>query len=468
MFIRELLPFVENYLDELDKALRVYAPEKALSRTQRYWLGFCIMGILLTNSVNWAGFARSSLGQYKANALCWMFRHSKIAWELLFHMSLRIVLERYGITEGILAVDDTDKKRSKSAKKIYGLHKVKDKSTGGFFMGQGLVFLVLVTPRVTIPAGFAFHRPDPKLSQWYKENERLKRKGIPAPDRPKKPERSAKYPTMAIISLTLLSEFKKYHPQIRIQAIVADALYGTAEFMDGASACFGGVQVVSQLRSNQKVKFRNRTLSVKAYFERYPGISQKIRIRGGEEVLVHICSARLYVHAHGKKRFVIALKYEGETEYRYLVAADLTWRTVDIVQVYTLRWLIEVFFQDHKANEGWGKLTKQIGKEGSHRSLTLSLLVDHCIMFHPDQLAFLENNLPAKTVGSLCETIRVESILVLIQDILSKNDPNSEFERLSTFLKEQFSKQNLSDKHMNARIWGNFQPSPSLRYRAAA
>jgi len=77
MFIRELLPFVENYLNELDKALRVYAPGKALSRTQRYWLGFCIMGILLTNSVNWTGFARTSLGQYKANALCWMFRHSK-------------------------------------------------------------------------------------------------------------------------------------------------------------------------------------------------------------------------------------------------------------------------------------------------------------------------------------------------------------------------------------------------------
>ncbi|VFN08016.1 MAG: hypothetical protein BECKG1743D_GA0114223_112391, partial [Candidatus Kentron sp. G] len=38
----------------------------------------------------------------------------------------------------------------------------------------------------------------------------------------------------------------------------------------------------------------------------------------------------------GKKRFVIALKYEGETDYRYLVASDLTWRTDDIVQAFTL------------------------------------------------------------------------------------------------------------------------------------
>ena len=53
-------------------------------------------------------------------------------------------------------------------------------------------------------------------------------------------------------------------------------------------------------------------------------------------------SARLAVCAHGKRRFVIALKYPGETEYRYLVATDLSWRTLDIVQAYTLRWLVEI------------------------------------------------------------------------------------------------------------------------------
>lgn len=40
-----------------------------------------------------------------------------------------------------------------------------------------------------------------------------------------------------------------------------------------------------------------------------------------------MASARLHVHAHGKKRFVIALKYEGENKYRYIIACDLrkTW-----------------------------------------------------------------------------------------------------------------------------------------------
>lgn len=36
--------------------------------------------------------------------------------------------------------------------------------------------------------------------------------------------------------------------------------------MEAVAALFGGVQVISQLRCNQKVRFRNRTLSVSHYF----------------------------------------------------------------------------------------------------------------------------------------------------------------------------------------------------------
>lgn len=73
-----------------------------------------------------------------------------------------------------------------------------------------------------------------------------------------------------------------------------------------------------------------------------------VRRRGGEPVDVIVSSARVQVCAHGKKRFVVVLKYVGETEYRYLVATDLSWRTMDIVQAHTLRGLVEVFLEDWK------------------------------------------------------------------------------------------------------------------------
>ena len=101
---------------------------------------------------------------------------------------------------------------------------------------------------------------------------------------------------------------------------MADALYGTATFVDGASAIFGGVQVLSQIRSNQNIRVGKRAQHVAAYFATHPGTPQRLRIRGGQEVAT-VGSARLYVCSHRTKRFIVAIKYEEEESYRYLIAS---------------------------------------------------------------------------------------------------------------------------------------------------
>ena len=139
-----------------------------------------------------------------------------------------------------------------------------------------------------------------------------------------------------------------------------------------------------------------------------------LRVRGGKDVKATVSSARLKVTAHGKKRLVVALKYEGESEYRYLVATDMTWRTLDMIQAYTLRWLVEVFFEGWKLYEGWGREAKQLDEEGSSRGLILSLLFDHCLLLHPEQTARIENKLPAYTVGSLQRKSQMDVLLEFI------------------------------------------------------
>ncbi|GAH57680.1 unnamed protein product, partial [marine sediment metagenome] len=286
-------------------------------------------------------------------------------------------------------IDDSDKKRSKSTKSIFKVHKIKDKASGGYIMGQSIVFLFLVTPIVSIPISFEFYMPDPRLTAWYKSNKKLKKQGVPKKKRPKKPKRSDKYPTKQKIALNLLNEFKRYNPIIKIKCVLADALYGTNDFLTNASNIFDGIQVISQLRSNQNIRLSNNTMNLEEYFTKHPGSTQEIKIRGGEKTNVTVGSARLYIVAHGRKRLVIALRYEGEEEYRYLVSSDMSWQHLDIVKAYTLRWLIEVFFQDWKSYEGWGQLTKQPDEDGSSKSLILSLLLDHCLLIHPEQLARL-------------------------------------------------------------------------------
>jgi hypothetical protein len=465
MVIGKPAPFVSAFVDAVDEAIHDHDPGQGLSAIQRAWLAFCLTAILVTNSICWARFARASLGAYSLAALSWMFRHPKIPWEALLVASVRVILRHYGLTAGSLVIDDTDQKRSKSAMTLAHLYKLRDKESGGYIWGQSLVFLLLVTPTITIPVGFTFYKPAPELSAWYKQERKLKQRKAPTQQRPPKPPLNPQYPTKQELALRLLQQCKDHYPDLRVHCIVADALYGASTFVDAASAIWGGVQVISQVRSNQKVRVYKHEQHVADYFATHPGTPQKIRIRGGEEVVAIVGSARMYVYAHHTKRFIIALKYEGEETYRYLMASDLCWRTLDIVQGHTLRWLVEVFVQDWKSHEGWSQLTKQPGDEGARRSVILSLLVDHCLFFHPDQHAQLRNNLPAYTVGSLRANVQVECLVDVMQELLSSTDPQGHLHRFTHALHELFAF-GRSTKHLIQRQLGHLEPLPYLKYRA--
>ena len=308
MVIGKPAPFVSAFVDAVDTAIRRHQPHHAMSVTQRTWLAFCITAVLVTNSICWARFARASLGTYGLAALSWMFRHSKIPWDQLLVASVRVILRHHGITSGSLIVDDTDNPRSKSAKALAYLYKLRDKASGGYLWGQSLVFLVLVTPKISLPVGVVFYQPAPELSAWYKTDKALKKQGVPPHQRPRKPAPNPQYPTKEQLALRLLASFKAHHRAVRMHAGMADALYGTATFVDGASALFNGVQVLSQSRSNQNMRVGQRHQHVADSFATHPGTPYPIRIRGGAEVVAMVESARLDVGAHKTKRFLVAIK----------------------------------------------------------------------------------------------------------------------------------------------------------------
>jgi DDE superfamily endonuclease len=465
MLIGKPAPFVRAFVEAVNDAIRAHHPSHAMSATQRAWLAFCVTAVLVTNSICWARFERASLGTYSLAALSWMFRHSKMPWDQLLVASVRVILRHHGLTSGNLVIDDTDNPRSKSATALAHLYKLRDKESGGYLWGQSLVFLLLVTPKISIPVGFVFYQPAPELSAWYKQEKALKKQGVPKNQRPPKPAPNPQYPPKEQLALHLLEAFKAQHPHIRVHCIMADALYGTATFVDGASAMFGGVQVLSQIRSNQNIRVGKRAQHVADYFATHPGTPQRLRIRGGQEVVATVGSARLYVCSHHTKRFIVAIKYEEEESYRYLIASDLSWRTLDIVQGHTLRWLVEVFIQDWKSYEGWSPLTKQPGEEGARHSVILSLLVDHSLFVHPDQQDQLKNNLPACTVGSLRANVQVECLVDVIDDLVSSDDPQDKMKRFTKALHEVFAF-GRSKKHMIQRQLGRLEPTPSLKYRA--
>jgi hypothetical protein len=118
MLMYEPAHFIKTFVTDLDAALEKLKSNAKLTHIQKIWLGFCLTGMLLTHSVCWAKFERASLGEYKVAALSWMFREAKVAWDYLLLASVTLVLERHGITEGVLVLDESDRARSKRTKRI--------------------------------------------------------------------------------------------------------------------------------------------------------------------------------------------------------------------------------------------------------------------------------------------------------------------------------------------------------------
>jgi hypothetical protein len=99
--------------------------------------------------------------------------------------------------------------------------------------------------------GFEFYAPDPALKKWRKNDKKLRKKGVSKKHRPPMPSRCASCPTVLQIGLRLLKQFKIDHPGIKIDCILADALYGTRVFLDEASAIFN--PKISAFRAIQEI-----------------------------------------------------------------------------------------------------------------------------------------------------------------------------------------------------------------------
>lgn len=446
MLIGESLPFIRNYISAINESIRQNNPQNQLTRLQCYWLGFVILGLLVTNSFCWARYERFGLGRFTIKQMSWMFRRAQIMWEILLQSSVKHIISAYGIKYGVLVIDDTDKERSKNATELGKLHKIKDKKTGGYFLGQNLIFLLLVCEKVTLPVGFYFYEPDPKQIAWRKEDARLRKKGVEKKYRPAAPLKDPTYPSKKELGLKLLSNFANTFSEVRVKAVDADTAYGTLEFMEESARITKQSQVISQIKKSQLIVVNNKERTVENFFRNYQGRTEKISLRG-EERTVTYRSGIFKVKSHQKKYFVIALKYEDEADYRYLIARDMTWRDIDIIKTFAFRWLVEVFIQDWKQYEGWNQLSKQPGEEGSTRGVILSLLSDHALLLHNDQKVLLENKRPAATVGSLREKVMMESLKEFIEKIVASDNPKALFEEYSDKISELFELRS-SIKHL--------------------
>ena len=121
--------FISEYLKSLNEQIGLINCGAKLSKTQVCWLGFVLSSIIVSNTICWAVFERISYRRFKSIHLLGIFRRAKLPWDKLMLASIKLIIKKYKLTEGVILLDDSDKSRSKNVKKIHAAHKVKDKAT---------------------------------------------------------------------------------------------------------------------------------------------------------------------------------------------------------------------------------------------------------------------------------------------------------------------------------------------------
>ena len=190
-------------VDTVDEAIREQRPSHGMSTMPRTWRACCVPAVLVTHAIGWARCARASLGTDALAALSWMFRPRKSPWDERLGASVRVILRHDGLTCGSLVLDDTNHKRSKSAKTLAHRDKLRDQESGGYVWGQSLRFRLVVTPTIPLPVGLTCDQPAPELSAWYQPEKALKQPGVPPQPRPPPPPPHPRYLTTQALALRL-------------------------------------------------------------------------------------------------------------------------------------------------------------------------------------------------------------------------------------------------------------------------
>jgi hypothetical protein len=173
------------YVDRINESLEQHPHGRGLTVGQKSWLSFCLIGILVTESVCWQKFVRAGLGRYSEALLSRYFCGPMCCTAL---NEYRSCVGEFRYWEGVL--DNTSKKRSKVTRWIPYVYYFKNKEGSGTSWGQEIVILVLVTPLLSIPVAIAFYQPDPAYSAWARQDKLFKRQGIAKSKRQAKPSQA--------------------------------------------------------------------------------------------------------------------------------------------------------------------------------------------------------------------------------------------------------------------------------------
>jgi hypothetical protein len=282
-----------------------------------------------------------------------LLENKNINWRLLLllfvkrYLNLENKFSNSTDTPRCLIFDDTEIK--KSGKKIEGVSKIHSHVSQSFIFGYKLLVAGYWNGTVFIPVDFSFHRES--------KNNKTKKYGLTKKQykAQKKQNRSVgtsvykRFKELNIKKNELIIDMYKRINQrkINVDYILMDSWFTTVSLIEKLLKINGDVQVIGMYKYNSKIEIDGKERTIKQLRKSKNGLKRSRKT--GFYYMTFIgnidgVTLKFFLSRRGKKG-----------AWHTIVSTDTSLSFNKMVEIYNIRWTIEIFFKEAKQLLGLGK-----------------------------------------------------------------------------------------------------------------
>jgi len=355
------------------------------------------------------------------------YRHlnnENINWRLIQYEFAKVFINKVQLNSeksssslpSCLICDDTT--LAKTGKTIEGISRVFDHSTHSFVLGYKALFLNYFDGKSAIPLNFSLHCEQACNSEkpYGLTSKELKNRMIStSADKSHGGIRKSELETDKITSmLNMIKQTYKY--KIKADYLLIDSWFMCEKVLTGIKAIGDGKMDILGIWKNgkQKVEYNGIEHTIKSLIartERKNTVYSKVYKSKYIELIVNY-------KGHEVKIFIV--KYKNNSSPQILLTTNTKLTFNKAMQIYAIRWSIEVFFKEAKQHLGLGKCQSQ------NFNAQIAGTTIACVRFI--MLALRKRFSAYETIGGLfkeskaemLEMIAADKILKIIVDLMTK------------------------------------------------
>ncbi len=387
--------FVDNDLQEGINRLKLFSilSKKGIAKRSGEKVPQLIFAILVwpfLEVTSIASFCGKMLGNFYTggkDVLYRFMRREDINWRAICFCISKVVFDRHSLNEGndtAFVVDDTLKHRR--GKKVEGVSSHFDHTECRHVLGQQVLQLGLVTTKGFLPIFQQIYIGSKKV-QGLMSDFKDKRSAV-ARDYNVALEKNKNEMLCIMLKKAIRQGIKALH-------LLGDSWFGNKGNIRMANE-LGLTAVFMMKRGNLSYRFQGRNYTAKMLY-----LLVKRRMKGfrGQRFLTYGLVVEINLSDDNKTEKWVPVKLlfskprrENKNTWVVLLCTDITYSSERILEIYALRWSIEVYFKEVKQGMGWMK--EQSGRYTVHYAsihlAAIRYLLIYSLMLDDGRLRFGE------------------------------------------------------------------------------